>query len=295
MNRILYYLVVLPISWIPLRILYVLSHFIYFLLYFVIGYRKKVVFSNLRNSFPEKSEVEIIAIAKSFYHHLSDNLLEIIRLFSISKTEVLRRCKVVNPEIFQPFLEEQQNIVIVAAHFNNWEFAGLALQEQIPHQVFGLMTNLNHPFWNKKIIDSRSRFGLNLVDKSKLKSFLTNNQQSFSATVFIGDQSPSSAKKQLYWTTFLNQETGVMLGAEKFARRYNYPIFYGHNRKIKKGYYEISFELIERNPIESKEFAITEKHLRLLETEIRRDPSFWLWSHRRWKRKRENITRNEGK
>jgi len=287
MNRILYYLVVLPISWIPLRILYFISDLIYYLLFYLVAYRKKVVFNNLRNSFPEKGEKDINNIAKTFYQHFSDNLVESVRLFSMSKEEVARRCIVANPEIFKPYIEQQQNIVIVGAHYANWELAALASEIHIPHHIVGLITMLKSPFWHQKLVDSRTRFGVSVINKNKITTYLEENKNKFIAPVFVGDQSPSSAKKKLYWTTFLNQETGVMLGAEKFARLYNYPVLYAYNRRIKRGYYELIFELVESNPKESQEFSITEKHLRLLETEIRRDPPYWLWTHRRWKRKRE--------
>lgn len=285
MNQLLYYCLVKPLSMLPLALLYRLSDLLFPLLYYVIAYRKKVVFENLRNAFPEKSATEIDRTAKLFYRYFCDLLVESIRIFSISEAEVHQRCVIVNPEIFEEFVASKQNIVIVAAHYCNWELAGLAVEGQIPHQAVGLFAPMSSAFWQKKMEVSRTRFGLKIVAKNRMRQLLRNESE-FMATVFIIDQAPSNPKKHQYWTNFLNQETGVLLGAEKYARSKNNPVLYSYNRRVRRGYYELEFVLLDRTPEDSVADSITEKHLRLLEQEIIGAPQYWLWTHRRWKHKR---------
>ena len=288
MNHFLYYFLVKPLSLLPLHLLYVLSDMIYPLLYYLVGYRKQVVSQNMQRAFPDRSSEEIKDLSKQFYRYLCDLLVESIRIFSISEAEVNQRCRILNPEIFEPFVKDRRSIVIVASHYCNWELAGLAVQRQIPHQVLGLFTPFSAAFWQKKMTESRTRFGLKIVAGNKMKEVLKMGEDAFIAIVFINDQSPRSNKKRQYWTQFLNQETGVLLGAEKFARSHNYPILYSYNRRVKRGYYELEFVLLEDQPAQSEEEAITESHLRLLEEQIRRQPRYWLWTHRRWKHQRLN-------
>ncbi|MEM9824261.1 MAG: lysophospholipid acyltransferase family protein [Bacteroidota bacterium] len=294
MNQILYYLIVKPLSLLPLRVLYLLSDLIYPFLYYIVAYRKKVVLQNLTRAFPDRSAVEIQQLSRDFYRYLCDLLVESIRIFSISEREVHQRCRILNPEIFEPFVREKRSIVIAASHYGNWELAGLAVQRQIPHQVAGLFTPLSNAFWQKKLEASRTRFGLKVVAANKMKELLELATKMPIATVFINDQSPRSHKKRQYWTQFLNQETGVLLGAEKFARTYDYPILYSYNRRIKRGHYELEFVLIDDQPARTTEFDITERHLRLLEGQIKRAPRYWLWTHRRWKHQRPKDNKPVG-
>ncbi len=286
MSQLLYFLLLKPLSLLPLPLLYRCSTILFYLVYYVIPYRKKVVLSNLKNSFPEKDQREIEVLVKLFYRHFCDLIIESIRLFSISEEEAISRCRVTNPEIFSQFVEKNQSLIIVAGHYGNWELAGVALNSQIPHQAIGFYTPMKNRFFDLQFRTSRSRFGLKVTPSKKVRHSFEKRMKQLTATVFIGDQSPSNVRKQLHWTTFLNQETGVMLGAEKMARHYNYPVLYGNCRKIKRGYYEVSFEIIEKNSRTSGLFEITEKHTRILEKEIFRVPQYWLWTHRRWKRKR---------
>lgn len=289
MSQIIYYFIIKPLSLLPLAVLYYLSDFIFLLIYHLIGYRKKVVFANLQNSFPQKDSTEIAAIAKKFYHHLCDLIIESVKLFSISEEEGLKRFKVINPEIPDKYFDQGKSLIGVGGHYNNWEMLAALLNPPLKHQVVGIYTKLTSPFFEKKMSRSRTKFGLELLPKRKVKSFFAKNKDRPTIIVFGIDQSPSSSSKKVYWTDFLNQDTAVMFGAEKFAREYDYPVLFTSINKVRRGYYELVFEILEENPTETEYGSIIERGTKRLEKQILEKPEFWLWTHKRWKRKKEDF------
>ena len=286
MSRLLFYLLIKPISYLPLSVLYSLSNLLYFLGYRVAGYRKKVVRTNLQNSFPNREHSEIVEIEKKFYHHFCDLIIESIRLFSISEEEALARCRVRNPQLLERFFEEGRSIIITAGHFNNWEWAAVTVNRQISHQFTGIYLPLANDFINEKFQTSRQRFGLELIKKKNVKKAFQQNADRRMAYLFATDQSPTTSKK-VYWSQFLNQETAILFGTEKYAREYDYPVIFGHVIKLERGRYEMEFEVITESPRSTAPGEITERHTRILEADILAQPQFWLWTHRRWKRKRK--------
>jgi len=285
MGKILFFLFIKPLSFLPFAILYRISDFFYLVIYYGIQYRKKVVFTNLRNSFPEKTETEILAIAKDFYSHFCDLMVEAVKLFSASEKELNKRCKVSNPELLTAYANQGKSLIIPTGHYNNWEIAASVLQKQLLHQPIALYTPLKSNFFNQQLLKSRTRFGLKLLSTKALKAGLAKMPDKLRAIVFLADQSPLMARAA-YWTTFLNQETGVMVGTEKYAKQYDYPVVFGKMTKVKRGFYEIEFIPLEDNPKATVFGEITEKHTRILEAIIIKNPQYWLWSHKRWKRKK---------
>ena len=289
MAALLYYLILKPISWLPYPLLYGLSDFLFLILYRGVGYRKEVVRTNLTNSFPEKSLKEIQVIEQKFYHHLCDLIIESIKAFSISEKQLLKRAKIRNPEVLQPYFDQGRSVVIASSHYNSWEMAGTASDRQMAHQSIGIYAPLRQPFFDKKAKASRSKFGIIMVSVKGLKDFFNEYQGPPTATLFATDQSPRKVESA-YWTTFLHQDTGVMRGSEVYAKKHDWPIFWGRIYKVKRGHYESSFELITDQPREWAEGEIIETYTRMLEADIRAEPAYWLWSHKRWKRKRpENL------
>ncbi|MCO6476429.1 MAG: hypothetical protein J5I94_07400 [Phaeodactylibacter sp.] len=280
-----YYLFIKPLSLLPLRVSYLLSDLLYFVLYYVLRYRRKVVFTNLRNSFPEKSAEEIEAIARKFYQHFCDLSMEAIHNFSISKEELVARCRLRNPELLEQFYRQGKSIIIASGHYNNWEMAALAFDLQASHQGVGIYKPLRNAFLDGKLRQSRAKYGLELVPKDKTKAFFLENSHRLTAPMLATDQSPSKSIN-VYWARFLNQDTAVLFGTEKYAREFNYPVVYGHIYKMRRGYYEMVFEIVEDKPSEAPHGAITEKHTKVLEKDIQEAPQYWLWTHKRWKRKR---------
>lgn len=289
MSRLLYYLVIYPVSHLPLAALHVLSNVLYFLGYRLVSYRKKVVRKNLEHSFPEKTAAEIKAIEKQFYHHFCDLIIESIRLFHISEAEALARCRVRNPELLEHYYRQGKSIIIAAGHYNNWEWAAVTVDPQIKHQVTGIYFPLANDFIDDKIQQSRQRFGLELIEKTKVKTAFQDNADRRMAYLFATDQSPTFSKK-VHWMEFLSQETAVFYGTERYAREYDYPVLYGRIIKLERGRYEMEFEVVADEPRALPEGEITERHTRLLEADIKTHPQYWLWTHKRWKRKREETT-----
>lgn len=285
MNFILFYLLVKPISMLPFRVLYAISDGLYWLLYRLFGYRRKVVSTNIRKSFPEKTAEECLAIERAFYRHFFDLIVESVKHFSISEKTLLERFKVLNPELVDAYAKKGKSIFVLAGHYGNWEYAAIGLDPQILHKASGIYHPLKSKFWNKKVADSRGKYGTMLVSKKELEGYFEKTQQQPIATIFGTDQSPSNPYRA-YWMTFLNQDTPVFFGAEKYAKDFDQPLFFGKISKVKRGYYEMYFELITDTPNEEPYGAITEKHVRILEEQIREAPQYWLWTHKRWKREK---------
>ncbi len=270
----------------PLSILYLLSDFIFLLLYRLAGYRTKVVRTNIRNSFPDKSEQEITKMVVDFYRHFCDLIVEGIRLFSMPEAEVRRRFTVINPEVVDAFYDKGQGVFMIAGHYNNWELAVVAFDIQVKHTTVAIYAPLKDKFMDGKVRQSRGRFGLELLSRKKVRNFFNDANFKNSALVFANDQSPSNPKKS-YWMEFLNQDTPVFFGPEKYAREHNYIPVFAYIKKVKRGHYETTLKVITDDPVNSPHGEITEAHTRMLETQIKEAPAFWLWTHRRWKRRRE--------
>jgi KDO2-lipid IV(A) lauroyltransferase len=174
--------------------------------------------------------------------------------------------------------------MIVGGHCGNWEYT-VAGNLVVSHQIVALYSPLSNKFFEKKMKESRSRFGISLLSTKDVKAFFKAGPETLSMMIFGSDQSPSSSTKA-YWTRFLNQDTAVSYGLERYAKEYNYPVVYAGIKKVKRGYYDFSFELIEENPASTIYGEITEKHVRILENKILEQPEFWLWTHKRWKREK---------
>lgn len=285
LNLVLYYLVILPLSWLPFSILYLFSDSLYLCLYRVFGYRKAVVRTNLRNSFPEKSEAELNRLEALFYRHLCDVIVETLKTFSISETEMRKRFIVRNPEVADHFYAQGGSVMLCGGHYNNWEWIAVGLKLHVKHMTYGLYKPLSNPFFNRKIRSSRGRFGMQLVPYKETRSYLEEHRGQPTMTIFAIDQSPSSANR-CYWMSFLHQDTGVPFGLEKFAREFDAPVIFCRLDKVKRGHYAVTFELLTDQPSVNPEGWIIESATRKLESIIRAAPQYWLWSHKRWKHKR---------
>lgn len=280
MAAFLYYLIIYPISVLPYKVLYWFSDITYYILYYVVGYRKKVVTENIINSFPEKSEDEINGIIKKFYRHFSDLIFETIKTFSISQNSAHGRMKVVNPELTDEYFNSGQDIIIAGGHYANWE-AFTYTAQQHHHDLVALFTPLSNKFFNKKMKVSREKCGMKLVSTKQYKNLFSLAKSKPCAYIYSIDQSPR--KGSGYRMEFLNQDSMVLFGTERTAKNHNLPIVFGSIRKVKRGYFEIEYEKIIENPSEYKDGEITEIITRRLEKHIYEAPEYWLWTHKRWK------------
>jgi Kdo2-lipid IVA lauroyltransferase/acyltransferase len=282
---LLYYLFLIPVSLLPFPVLRVLSSFMFFIIYHVAGYRKKVVMQNIRNSFPEKSAAEHSRICLAFYRHFADLILESFKAFTISKAALKKHLVCKNPELIDRYYAQNKSVIIAVGHYNSWEFFLTGLNLLIKHNAVVIYQPLTNRFFDRKINTTRSGMGTTMVSTKDIRSFFQQHLQHPAATVFAIDQSPPGPEK-CYWMEFLNQETGVLFGAEKYSKEYDQPVLYARINKLRRSYYELEFFELCPQPAESAYGEITEKATRMLEKDIRTQPELWLWSHRRWKHKK---------
>ena len=278
-------------SLLPFWVLYLIADFLFFILYHLIGYRRKVVNENLRNSFPEKTEAERNAIERKYYKYLADLIIETVKLISISEKELRKRMTCENPELGDYYFSQGKSILGATAHYGNWEMAA---------QRFGMIPSskpiiVYKPLANKIYDDffnhTRSRFGTEMIAmKSILKKLIEyKNERSFS--IFASDQTPVKHEAH-YFVNFLNQPTAVFLGIEKLAKIGDAVVVFFRIDMVKRGYYKGTIVTLCENPKETQPYEITKMHTSYLEQMIIERPEHWLWSHRRWKVKPENIQQN---
>lgn len=246
-------------------------------------YRKEIIQGNINRSFPDKSTDEHNKIYRDFYSHFCDLIVENLKGFSISKNQIKSRLKMANPELVNDFFEKGKSVILIGGHYNNWELTAQGCPIYLKHDLYGIYKPLKNTFYNNKLRSSRSKFGLHLTPMKLTKKYFELKSKKPKAIIFGSDQSPSNVKNA-YWTTFLNQDTGFLFGAEKYAKDYNYPVIYVHIQKEKRGHYNVHFELICEDPNSLNHGQIIELFSKKLEQNIMDEPPFWLWSHHRWKK-----------
>ncbi len=285
MSKVIFYLIIKPISLLPYPIIYGISNIISFLFFYIIPYRKKTVTKNIKNSFPQKDKKELNTIARKFYTHLSDIIVESIKLFSITQKQIDYRFSIENPEILQTYFDQGRDVILVGGHYNNWEILAVGINQIVPHDCIGIYTKLSNPFFDDKMKSSRSKFGLKMINTREVTSNFIKKNKTPRMTIFGADQSPTYSKN-IHWTNFLNQDTAVALGTERFSKKYNLPVVFCSINKRKRGIYSAKLSVLTENPQDTENGEITEMHTSKLENQINTQPEFWLWTHKRWKRKR---------
>ncbi len=297
MSKVTYYLVYIWFwlnSLLPFWLLYRVSDFFYFFLYHVAGYRKKVVRENLKNSFPEKTQTELREIERRYYHYLADYMMESMKMMRLTKEEMLKRMKFHGIDLYLRLIEEHGGIVVAMPHYANFEWTlGMKIlmkPEDVAVQVYKPLRN---KYMDKMFQNIRSRFGgYNVAKHSAVRETVRLKRDGKKMVLaLIADQAPSWSDVA-YWTTFLNQDTDFMNGSERFAKLLNFPMMYCDIKKTKRGYCEATFELMSDKPKETADGQLTEMFVRRVEQTILRDPAYWLWSHKRWKHKREHAAEN---
>ncbi len=271
----------------PLKVLYILSDVIFFVIYHLISYRRKITETNLRNSFPEKSTQEIKQIAKKFYRRLADQIIESFKLLHLSKKEISKRFKFVNPELLEELYQSDRSIMLLCGHYGTWEWMeGLALITK--YKILAVYQPPSFSDFSRIYYYISRRFGVNPVPMREIYKEIveSKSKNELTATFILGDQSPPPERIK-FWTHFLNQDTPVITGYDRIAQKTNQAVVYMDIVWIKRGFYEITFRKITDNPRQMEEYAIASDYLKALEKTIIRGPELWLWTHRRWKRKRE--------
>ena len=275
--------IVLLISKLPLGVLYLVSELIFFLVYRVAGYRKKIVFTNIKNSFPEKSDREINLITKDFYRNFSDYLVETVKSFTISAKELKVRVQHINQDVFHEAKNEGKNIIMLSGHIFNWEWFN-ALATVVPQQhSYPVYRKMQSGFWEEQIKKIRSSYGNEAIEaEAVIKHIFRNPNDGNSVYMFVADQTPNHHNVDA-GITFLNQKTPAFIGYDKLATRMDLAFVYCEMKKVKRGFYQVNYYRIYPEGERFTEFEVVKKFHKMLENTISKRPDNYLWSHRKWK------------
>jgi KDO2-lipid IV(A) lauroyltransferase len=286
--------VLLMLARLPLSILYVAARFIYLLLAYVVRYRWRVVLDNLRHSFPEKAEVEIRQIGRQFYWHFAQVIVEILKLAAISPAELQRRVRFTNPELMTGPFAQNRFVLSLGSHRGNWEWilSGAALE--FPGRAGGVYKPLNNSFFEQFMRHLRTRLGADAVPMLSTLRYLVQHRKKGRTLSLLTDQA-AGPEDRPYWTDFMNREAGFYTSAERLAQQFDCAVLYVGIQRVRRGYYDITFTqlpdgqavaAVANAPDENQRYPITEAFVRCLEADIRATPEQYLWTHRRWKHKR---------
>lgn len=267
--------------------MYLLADIVYVIVYYLVGYRRKVTRDNIAASFPEKDERERRRIERRYYRHLADIAVEFVHNLFATPPSIKRRYRMVNRQVVDRYYEQGQSVILLSAHYNNWEYMVSSLNMQFLHHGIGVGKPLDDKLTASYITRRRIRYGTEVVDQTDVRRVVDfyDRHRVPCALMMLADQSPSNPHKS-YWTTFFGRDTAFLYGPEYFARKYNYPVIYYRVDKVRRGRYEVTFSLLSEHPQQEPQYAIVERYVRTLEEQIRQRPEYWLWSHRRWKRKK---------
>ena len=279
----------------PLRVLYVLSDILYFLIYKVVGYRRDVVRHNLKASFPHKSKAERLDLERRFYHHFCDYVVETLKMAHISQRELNQRAFIENPEVIDHLMDQGHDcLLLLMGHCGNWEWYAGSTPYFHDATIYQIYRPLKNQAVDRLFIYLRTRFGSKGIKKNDTLRDLVRIRRSRerSVVIFLADQTPSRANLH-FWTHFLNQETAFLTGPERIARKLDLPVVFLHVRPVKRGRYTLHFELVTENPRNTHEGNITARYAYLLEGLILQAPEQWLWTHKRWKYRPEDAPSKE--
>jgi KDO2-lipid IV(A) lauroyltransferase len=273
----------------PFWLLYLCADLIYLTCFYLIGYRKKTVNQNLKNSFPEKTDPEIKEITRQFYCHFAELVVETIKAFQISEKTLNKRFHYKNHEILDELYDQGKSVALLSGHYGNWEWT-ISLPRIIKHQVNVIYRPIQDETFDGYMKQVRSRFGMFLMMARVSGRNMLELEKSgqLSATYYLTDQ--TALKDTDYWMMFLNQETAVFPGAEIMATKFGQAVVFMDIQKVRRGYYEVEFTKLFDDASSTQKYEVTKTHTKFLEEIIRKRPELWLWSHKRWKHTRpENI------
>ncbi|MBN97502.1 MAG: lipid A biosynthesis acyltransferase [Flavobacteriaceae bacterium] len=288
--QLLAFVVIYPILWVtsmlPFRLLYGVSDGLYFILYRLVGYRKKTVSENLKLVFPEKSEAERKRIEKKFYHHLCDMILEAIKSMNIRKEDMKKRFKFTNIEIIKDFEKRNKSISLMCAHYGSWEWIFI-LQAYTSHKTFAIYKRLNNKYFDRMIRKIRARYDSYLITTKETAAVLTENKKKGLLTIngFAADQSPKK-NKAYHWNKFMGIDVPVHTGAEMLSKKLDLSVVFFSVKRVKRGFYETTFKTLTEAPNNFEDYKITDQFIALVENQIYEAPEYYLWTHKRWKHRK---------
>lgn len=274
------------ISLLPFRLLYSLSDFIYVIIYYIIGYRKNTVRENLALALPHLSDQERLIIEKKSFRHLCDIFLEMIKTMTISEKQIRKRFIFTNLEVYKSLEAKQKSIAIMMAHYASYEWA-VSLNSYVNYEGFGIYKKINNPYFDKLVRNIRLKFKAKLITtKETIPTIIENNKVNKLCTYgFASDQTPR-LQSTFHWQSFMGLEVPVHTGAEMLAKKYGMNVIFLRNKRVSRGHYEGSFEILSENAKQVPNYEITDQFIKLVEQQILEAPEFYLWTHKRWKHRR---------
>lgn len=287
--RLLLFLLLYPFLWLisilPFRLLYLFSDFTYLIVYYVIRYRKNTVRENLALALPHLSDSQRLVIEKKSFQHLCDMFLEMIKTMSISKKEINKRFVFTNIEVYKKLEEKQKSVVLLCAHYASYEWI-ISMNEYVNFEAFAIYKKIKNPYFDKLVHSIRSKFKTTLITTKETIPVIIRNAKNKKLAIygFASDQSPR-VNSAHHWANFMGINVPIHTGAEMLAKKYDMNVIFLRIKKVKRGYYETSFEILSENPSTVPNYAITDQFLKLVEQQIHEAPEYYLWTHKRWKHK----------
>ncbi len=289
------YLLIYPWLWLvsklPFKLLYLISDGVYYLLYHLIGYRKKVVRANLELVFPEKSPQERLVIEKKFYRHMCDIFLEMIKTLGMNTEEMQSRYSYTNLEVLHDLEAKQRNTMLMLPHYTSWEWV-LSLNTQVQCRGYGIYQKIQNPYFDKLVRGIRSKWGTTLIATHESKKILKKASRGDEMIMvgIISDQSPM-VQRAKYWTKFMDILVPVHVGGEEICKANDLVPVYLKVVKKERGFYECTFKILAEDPTKVEDYGITQLFLKQVEQSIREAPEYYFWTHKRWKH-RNKVPKN---
>ena len=289
MQGLIYFIVypiVYLISILPFRALYVLSDLVFVIIFHLLRYRRPVVQENLKLALPHLSDNELKVIEKEFYRHMCDMFLEMVKTWHITQEEIEDRFRFTNLEVYKNLENQGKSVVVMIAHYATYEWV-VSMNSKIAYEGFAIYKKIANPYFDKLVKDIRKKFKATLITTKETHKVIEENEKNNHKGVygFASDQTPR-LREENYWNTFMGVEVPVHVGAEMLARQYDMNVIFLRVKKTGRGYYEATFELLTDNLLEEPMYKVTELFIRKVEKQILEEPSYYLWTHKRWKHKR---------
>ena len=288
--NLLVYILVYPFIWMISRLnftsIYLISDLLYYILYYIFSYRKKVVRKNLELAFPEKSKMERRRIERENFRNLTDIFLETFKSNNIKEKDLRERFRFKNPELLEKIYNNNQEVIVMCSHYCSWEWV-FVIEKITKFKINAIYKQLSNKYFDKWTKDRRSQYGANMITTKETYREVSrlSKLKSLNFYGFASDQSPKKSKA-VYWGNFLNNWVPIHTGAEIIAKKYNIAIVFMDVQKVKRGYYEASFSLITDKPNSFKKFELTDKYIELVEKQVRNKPEYYTWTHRRFKHRK---------
>ena len=285
--NLLTYIIAYPFIWLISRlnftIIYLISDFLYYVLYYVFSYRKSVVRENLKLAFPKMPKKERLKLEKNIFRNLTDVFLETFKSINVSEEELKKRFVFKYPEVLERVYNNNQNVIVMCSHYCCWEWV-FGVRNVTNFKINAIYKQLSNKYFDRLTKSRRSKFGANMIKtKDTFKEISRKSElKELNWYGFASDQSPKKSKA-VYWNYFLNNWVPIHIGAEVIAKKYNMAIVFMDVQKIKRGYYEASFSLITDKPKDFKDFQLTDKYIELVEKQVKNKPEYYTWTHRRFK------------